>query len=61
MKQLYSLITMLSLAAATGTAGISVESLHTGVIGDRFHLTMTMRLDSLDIESNRRIIYTLSS
>lgn len=37
---------------------IIVDSLHTGVVGNRFHLSMTLRLDSLQLGANRRIVYT---
>ncbi len=61
MKSSIILAAMLASAALHGHAyegSVRADSIETGVVGDRFHLMMVMRLDSVEIESNRRVIYT---
>lgn len=56
-------LTVTAAAASRGTAetaptGIVADSVVTGVANGKLHLDMVLHLDSLDIPSNRRVIYT---
>ena len=39
-------------------ASVTAESIAAGRVGDKMYLSMVLNLDSLDVESNRRIVFT---
>ena len=65
MKLNIAIAALFGCAAVAGNANnvnnaasVTAESIATGRVGDKMYLSMVLNLDSLEIESNRRIIFT---
>ena len=65
MKLNIAIAALFGCAAVSGNANnvnnaasVTAESIATGRVGDKMYLSMVLNLDSLEIESNRRIIFT---